>query len=206
MAQIPPFIYLQPVAVLATTEPEAGLDLDVAASRNYIKRLDASVPPPAAELVPMNQVLMKTFSSTPVIWDTQLVKEYQGLGEALTRMTELDEESKWGIERPVYEAACFVAAGLMINSFPAPRVFNHGPKSVVFNWTDTNSNNLYLTVSADRISALVSSPERIKRRLEFPTEQLLDYGNLLGSIRSAQLGRPVLMPASGISDPTDFVG
>jgi hypothetical protein len=206
MAQIPPFVYLQPVAVLATNEPEADLDLDVAASRNYIKRLDASIPLAAAEMVPMNQVLMKTFSSTPVIWDTQLVKEYQGLGEALTQMTELDEESKWGIERPVYEAACFVAAGLMINSFPAPRVFNHGPKSVVFNWTDTNSNNLYLTVSADRISALVSSPERIKRRLEFPTERLLDYGNLLGSIRSAQLERPVLMPASGISDPTDFVG
>jgi hypothetical protein len=154
----------------------------------------------------MNQILRKTFSSTPVIWQTQLGTEYQDLGEALTQMTELDEGSEWGIERPVYEAACFVAAGLMVNSFPAPHVFSHGPKSVVFNWSDDNNNNLYLTVSADRISALISSPERIKRRLEYSAKELLNYRSLLGSIRSAQLEQPVLMPASGTSDPSEFVG
>jgi hypothetical protein len=192
-------IYLQPVAILATSEPNATSDLD-APPVNYLKRLDSSVPVPAAEMVPLNQVLIKTFSNTPVIWQSDLGKQYQNLGEALTQMTELDEGSEWRIDKPVYQAACFVAAGLMANSFPAPRVFSHGPESVVFNWSHQN-NNLYLTVSADRISALISSPERIKRRLDYSAKQLLNYDSLLASIRSAHSEQFVLMPASTTSDP-----
>jgi len=202
---LPTYVYLQPVAVLATSEPDSTPALETPVAGNYIKRLDSGVPVPAAEMVTLNQVLRKTFSNTPVIWQTQLSKEYQYLGEALTQMTELDEGSEWGIDRPVYDVACFVAAGLMINSFPAPRVFNHGPKSVVFNWSDDNNNNLYLTVSADRISALISSPERIKTRLDYSAKELLNYRNLLGSIRSAQLEQPVLMITSGTSDPSESV-
>ncbi len=202
---LPTYVYLQPVAVLATSEPNATSVLDAPLTGNYIK-LNSSVPVPAAEMAPLNQVLRRTFSSTPVIWEPQLGKEYQDLGEALTQMTELDEGSEWGIDRPVYDVACFVAAGLMVNSFPAPRVFNHGPKSVVFNWSDESNNNLYLTVSADRISALISSPERIKTRLDYSAKELLNYRSLLGSIRSAQLEQPVLMLASGTSDPFESVG
>jgi hypothetical protein len=203
MAKPPAYVYLQPVAVLATSEPDTTSAFVAPATGSHIKRLDSSVPVPPAEMVPWNQVLRKTFSNTPVIWQTQLDKEYQDLGDALTQMTELEDESEWVIERPVYDAACFVAAGLMASSFPAPRLFNHGPKSVVFNWTDDNKNNLYLTVSADRISALVSSPERIKKRLDYSAKELLNYRNLLGSLRSAQLEQPVLMLASGTSDPSE---
>jgi hypothetical protein len=39
----------------------------------------------------------------------------------------------------------------------------HGPDSVVFNWTD-GKDNLYLTVSKDQIAALLSSPEKILLR------------------------------------------
>ena len=198
-------IYLQPVAVLATSAPNATPAPDAPPPGNYLKRLDSTVPVQMAEIAPLNQVLRKTFSNTPVIWQSELSKQYQDLGEALTEMTELDEESELRIDRPVYDAACFVAAGLMVKEFPAPRIFNHGPKSVVFNWTHQN-NNLYLTVSADRISALISSPERIKTRLDYSANQLLNYDSILNSIRSAHLEQPVLMPANTTSDPSEFVG
>lgn len=205
MAWVLSNFYLQPVAVLATSEPTATAVLDAPPAENYIKRLDSSVPVPAADLVPLNQVLRQTFSSTPIIWQSELGNRYEDLGQALSQMTELDDQSDWGIERPVYDAACFIAAGLMVNSFPAPRVFSHGPKSVVFNWSE-EKNNLYLTVSADKISALISSPERIRARLDYSGNQILNYRNLMGSMRSAQLERPVLMPASATSDPSEFVG
>jgi hypothetical protein len=206
MPTLPSCVYLQPVVVLATSEPDANPLVEASATGRYIQRIEPNVPAPAAEMVSLNQVLTKTFSGTPFIWETQLRKEYQDLGEALTQMTDLDEGTEWAIERPVYETACFIAAGLMVNSFPAPRVFNHGPKSVVFNWSDEKSNNLYLTVSVDRISALISSPERIKTRLDYSAQHLLKYDNLLSSIRSAQLEQPVLMLASGNSDPSESVG
>jgi len=202
---LPTYVYMQPVAVLATSDVKETPALNAPLAKNYIK-LNSIVPIPAAEIAPLNQVLIKTFSATPVISQPQLEKEYRDLGEALTQMTELDEGSEWGIDPPVYHAACFVAAGLMINSFPAPRIFNHGSKSVVFNWSDKNNNNLYLTVSADRISALVSTPERIKKRLDYSSNELLNYRSLLGSIRSAQLQQPILMLASGTSDPPESVG
>lgn len=198
-------IYLQPIAVLATSEPNTIPAPDTSHAENYIKRLDASVPLPPAEIVPLNQVLTKAFSGTPVIWQSELGKEYEDLGEALSQMTEFEDGSEWVIDRSVYEAARFVAAGLLQNSFPAPRVFNHGPQSVVFNWSN-ESNNLYLTVSSDRISALISSPDRIRRRLDYSPKELLNYNNILGSIRSAQLEQPVLMLPTGTSDPSEFVG
>jgi len=91
---------------------------------------------------------------------------------------------------PVYNAACYVAAGLMANSFPAPRIFTHGPKSVVFNWSN-EVDNLYLTISADKISALISSPERIKRRIDYSANELMNPSLALSSIRAAYSEKPV---------------
>src|SRR6266850_2368720 len=113
-----------------------------------------------------SRIVRETFSSVPMISRHELATEFRELGEALAEMRELDEDSEGRIDPPVYETAYRVAAELMAYSFPAPQAFTHGPKSVVFNWT-RECNNLYLTVSADRISALVSTPARIKRRLEF---------------------------------------
>jgi hypothetical protein len=151
-------------------------------------------------------ILKATFSSVPVIWDWELNQQYQELGEALSEMTELEEGDEWKIDAPVYNAACYVAAGLMANSFPAPRVFNHGPKSVVFNWSN-ETDNLYLTVSSDQISALVSSPECIKRRIDYSAKGLMDPSLALPSIRAAYWKKPVQRLITGVvSEPPEQVG
>jgi hypothetical protein len=118
-----------------------------------------------------NLILKTSFSSLPVISQSELNQEYQELGRALSELTELDQGNDWKVDAPVYATALFVAAALMASSYPAPRIFSHGPKSVVFNWCH-KTDNLYLTISADKLSALISSPQRIKRRLEFSTNEL----------------------------------
>lgn len=151
-------------------------------------------------------ILRTTFSSVPIIWDSELNQEYEELGEALSEMTELEEGDEWKIDAPVYNAACYVAAGLMANSFPAPRIFNHGPRSVVFNWSN-EADNLYLTISADQISALISSPERIKRRIDYSANGLMDPSLALPSIRAAYWKKPVQRLITGaVSDPSELVG
>jgi hypothetical protein len=151
-------------------------------------------------------VLKTTFSSVPIIWQSELRREYQELGKALGEMTEFGDGDEWKIEAPVYVAACYVAAELMANSFPAPRIFNHGPKSVVFNWSK-EADNLYLTVSADRVSALISSPERIKRRIDLSARELANPSLALSSIRAAYSEEPVKQLLTGaVSDPPELVG
>jgi len=156
--------------------------------------------------MPTETLILATFSSVPVIWESELrQQEYQELGAALGEMTKLEEGDEWKIDPPVYNAACYVAAGLMVHSFPAPRIFNHGTKSVVFNWS-YGADNMYLTISADHISALISSPERIKRRVEYSLNELTDPSTALQSVRTF-LKKPVQRLASGaVTDPTEFVG
>jgi hypothetical protein len=159
------------------------------------------------DVMPAETLILTTFSSVPVIWESELRRqEYQQLGAALGEMTKFEEGDEWKIDPPVFSAACHVAAGLMANSFPAPHIFNHGTKSVVFNWSQ-GADNLYLTVSADHISALISSPERIKRRVEFSVNELADPSFILPSIRAAYFKKPVQRLITGaVSDPTEFVG
>jgi len=153
-------------------------------------------------------VWAENFSSVPVVWDSELVLHYQELGEALSQLTCFEEDnSEWEIEPSVYAAACYVAAGLMFNALPVPKVFNHGRKSVVFNWSN-NADNLYLTVSSDRISALISSPERIQRRIEYPAAELIDPEFALLSIRAAYTKKPArrLITGAIASDAAELVG
>ncbi len=158
------------------------------------------------DVMPPETLIMTTFSSVPVIWESELRhQEYQELGAALSEMTKLEEGDEWKIDPPVYNAACYVAAGLLAHSFPAPRIFNHGSKSVVFNWS-YGADNMYLTISADHISALISSPERIKRRVEYSANELMDPSAALSSVR-AFLKKPVQRLVTGaVTDPTEFVG
>ncbi len=148
-----------------------------------------------------NQLLRMTFSSVPIVWQSEINQEYQELGEALEEMTQLDEGDEWKVDVVVYQVACQVAAELLANSFPAPRIFNHGPKSVVFNWSRGND-NLYLTISSDYISALVSSPERIKRRIEFSTKDLLEPALVFRGLLSEQ---PVVSTSKATSQVSGFV-
>jgi hypothetical protein len=135
------------------------------------------------------RIINTSFSSVPIIWESELNAEYRELGEALSGMSELTEGDEWRIDTPVYTAASNVAAVLRANSIQAPRVFNHGPKSVVFNWSN-NADNLYLTVSADHISALISSPQRIKRRIEFSAHDLVDSAHTIAFVKAAFLEKP----------------
>jgi len=141
-------------------------------------------------------------SSVPVVRGAQLQEEYWELAEALSEMTQLEQAEEWKIEAAVYNAACYVAAGLMANSFPVPRVFNHGSQSVVFNWSD-GSDNLYLTVSADRMSAMISSPERIKQRVDL---SLVDPSRALSFVRAAYYKKPVKQLIAGTVTPPEAVG
>ncbi len=155
--------------------------------------------------VPSESRVLKTyFSSVPLIWQWELRQEYLELGEALSELTEVKEEEEWRIDTLVYDAASQVAAQLMDNFLPTPRIFSHGPESVVFNWSH-ETDNLYLTISASKISALISSPERIKRRVDFSGNQLLNPSNLLTFFGSVQLGHPVIPVGSAVSDPPDYV-
>jgi len=132
------------------------------------------------------------------------MQEYHELGETLSEMTTLDEGDEWQLEAPVFNVACYVAAELMTNAFPAPQLFNHGPKSVVFNWS-RGLDNLYLTVSSDRLSALISSPERIKRRVEYSLNELLSAGRIFGAIQSVYLDQQVIVTVSGASDRSEIL-
>jgi hypothetical protein len=205
--KLPISIHLQPFAVLATSELQgtsAPEPLPGDPAPFYIERLDPSLPGPL--VATSSQIVRTTFSSIPVIWQSELGQEYQELGDALGQLTEVNQGDEWGVEPLVYGAACFIAAGLMVNSFPAPRVFNHGPKSVVFNWSCA-ANNLYLTISADRISALISSPERIQKRIEFSAADLLNPTLLLSTIQSAHPDQPIPMRLNGaLPDPPELVG
>lgn len=157
---------------------------------------------------PPQEILRRSFATVPTISELELNREYQELGEALKQMTAIDHLDDWQIESDVYYAACSIAAELLASSFPAPRVFTHGPKSVVFNWSD-NCDDLYLTISADRVSALISSPDRIKRRVDLLITQLLDSQNALTSIRAAYYRKPVkLVTASSTVDdlPKKVIG
>jgi hypothetical protein len=116
--------------------------------------------------------------------------DYQELGQALFEMKETDEQ-EWAIDESVYTMASFVAAALMAYAQPAPKLFSHGSKSVVFNWME-DKRNTYLTVSAGYISTLVSSPEQIERRRDVPISKLLGTSQLLSAIKAAQLDGPVV--------------
>ena len=151
-----------------------------------------------------NWVFRKAFSSVPVVLQAQLSEEYRDLGEALGEMTELEPDDEWRIEPSVYDAARFVAVGLMANSCPAPRILSHGPKSVVFNWP-RDTDNLYLTVSADRMSALISSPERIKQRMDLSLAESL-AALVFSATQPRHLGQSLRLLTGAVSDPSEIVG
>lgn len=212
MLTYPTEIYRQAIVVLeSNSEPPAAYPRAVPIPNSsgnyaYTKQMITNVPETATAGSQTQSVLLRTtFSSVPVIWKSELMREYQELGNALSEMNELEEGDEWKIDAAVYVAACYVAAGLMANSFPAPRVFTHGRKSVVFNWSK-ETDNLYLTVSADRASALVSSPERIERRVEWSTAELADPSTALSSIKAVCSADPLRLLTGTVPDPHEIVG
>jgi hypothetical protein len=204
-------LYQQAFVVLDSASTSGSLSAplvskDSAGAGSYAGLVNSGSAPASTASQPYTQTLVlgTPFSSMSVVHRAELSREYQELGQALSEMTELEEGDAWKIETPVYAAACFVAAGLMSYSLPAPRIVNHGPKSVVFNWSH-EADSLYLTVSADRMSALISSPQRIKRRVEYSLKDLSNPALALSSVRPAYLGEPVKFLVTG-SVATEPIG
>lgn len=195
MPGYPSKVYRQTLVVLTSTSDPSAYCAEPAAAHEEavgvkIRRLQSGS---ISLAVPQTEVIIfagPMSSTVPVILASELAHDYRELGEALNELRDLDADDEWKIDAPVYHAACFVAAELMANNFSVPRVFAHGPHSVVFNWHN-GLDNLYLTVSADRMSALISSPERIKRRIDYSASDLIDPAFTLSSIRAAYLEHPI---------------
>lgn len=118
----------------------------------------------------------------------ELSSEYQELGDVLGEMAELGEGDGSWVEAPVLNMAQRVAAEFMNTSFPVPQLFTHGSNSVVFTWA-RGSDNLYFTVSVDKAYALISTPEQITWRMEWPLADVLNKGCVC-SVRSGRVGSP----------------
>jgi len=152
-----------------------------------------------------NVAVISSISTVPAVWESELLQEYRELGDALAELQQLDDDDEWKIDAPVYDAACSVAFVLMMNWVPAPQILHHGSDSVVFNWT-SNVNNLYLTISSDKMSALISSPERIKRRIEFSPQALQNPIPAVRYLQSSYLDQPLNFTVSTASDSVASVG
>lgn len=129
----------------------------------------------------------QTEISVSAILQPELRSQYEELGEALNELGEMDDD-EWHVDPDVYHVACYAASSLMDNGFPAPQVFTHGPKSVVFNWL-AGSRNLYLTLSRSVISALISTPKSVEHRLQFTVAQLESQETIFPLIEQVCFGR-----------------
>jgi hypothetical protein len=115
--------------------------------------------------------------------ETIFSPEYQHLESALFELRSSDDD-QLKIEAPVYGASMQVAAMLVEQSVRQPTIFSHGPKSVVFTWS-LNSNDLYITITANRMSILVSSREGIQRRVDITRPQVDKTDALFSALGAA---------------------
>ena len=197
-------LYAQPLLVRAvgTDQPEqlSHEQISAGTTRAIVTRADTANTITIGTLEPQTQFLTTITSSTiPEIWQSELTSRYVELGQSLSEMTRLDADEEWKIEPAVYQTASFVASQLMAHQVPAPTLFNHGSKSVIFNWTH-NSDNLYLTISSDKISALISSPAEIKRREQFEARQLLSSSFFVLTF-NAPTQTPLVLQTRADSEP-----
>jgi hypothetical protein len=183
------FSYLEPIYSQAVY-------IRASSALNFQEPGTAGVWPDAISLESRSIVVKETLSSAPSIWDYELAQSYKELGDALGELKELPQDDDWNIEPAVYNAASYIAAELLSHSYPAPQVFTHGPKSVVFNWS-YGSDDLYLTISADGMSALISSPQHIQRRIDYAANQLPNYSFGLFAVGVVSWGKPIRQLPTG---------
>lgn len=94
--------------------------------------------------------------------------EYFDLAQTLKDMHD-GEDAELSIDSAVYNTSLQVAAALFEINIPAPYVFSHGPKSVVFNWDD-GVHNLYLTIGKTRLWAATSTRDKIQGQFELTAQ------------------------------------
>jgi hypothetical protein len=86
---------------------------------------------------------------------TDTTEDWNDLYEAIEELFEYEY-----IDNPVRSIAQKMRSKLL-GVVPCPKVFCHGPDSVVFNWEKGNE-NLYLTVSSTDASIVYSTPTDIE--------------------------------------------
>lgn len=157
-----------------------------------------------------NSFGLSIFSQTALVSKTSIatahsnfVSAYSEVGQALGEMASSDTDDDWKIEPAVINNANLVAIELMANAYPAPRIFSHGSKSVVFNW-ELNDKNIYLTISENKLSALVSNQETITFQKVFSGNEILERTYALLTIRSAQADQNFVSSAGSSTDALDI--
>ncbi len=148
---------------------------------------------PNVQIVPLNTVVMgNSFVCYPANSSPQLASDYGELGETLAELRDSSADDEWLIDEPVYDIATQVASSLMALSYPAPKIFSHGRKSVVFNWEAADDRSLYLTISKDYVAGLLSSPSKIERRVQVPVALLVDTSLVRPFVEWTKSGQPVV--------------
>ena len=122
--------------------------------------------------------------------------KYENVNEALVELHSVDAED-WRLDDAVYRSSVQVAAALLYNNVPTPTVFSHGPNSVVFNWSGPDNSNLYLTVGATRLSALISTFHDITYRAELVGPMFNSSERFFAALgATGSLGEPLLIASS----------
>jgi hypothetical protein len=125
------------------------------------------------------------------------ILRYEDVSEALSELHSFDVADDWRLDESVYRSSVQVAAALFDKNIPTPTVFSHGPKSVVFNWSGPDNSNLYLTVSATRLSALVSTVHSITYRAELVGPSFNHANGFFSALGFASyLGEPLVLTGS----------
>jgi hypothetical protein len=118
-------------------------------------------------------------------------ESYRALSETLNELSNSSEDDEWHIDDDVHKTSIQVAAALLDKNIPAPHVFSHGPKSVVFDWHD-GEHNLYLTVGKCRLWVAISSASEVRARLELTAPTKNVAAAFLEGLQQSFINRPVL--------------
>jgi hypothetical protein len=166
-----------------STAPSSGAD----PSHHYVYFASGSATWPQGEgRLKAYSINMSANSSSQ--HDVLIKDTYKELELALAELNEPEDED-WKVEESVYRHSIQIAAALMHMAIPRPGVFTHGPNSIVFNWTQSHD-NLYLTITDDKLYVLMSSPQEIKFRAELGTALITDTNVFLSALGSVQLSTP----------------
>src|SRR5215468_2258756 len=104
MLNYPSNIYRQAVVVLgASTRAQAYSQTVLDPAGNYASARIVSAETMVSEtetVLPESRVFQMTLSSVPVIWESELSQDYRELGQALSELTELQQDDDWHIDPP----------------------------------------------------------------------------------------------------------
>jgi len=139
--------------------------------------------------------LLPTVSNFASASSAEILAGYYDLGDSLGEMNELGADDDWKIDNAIFNKACLFAGKLLEYAYPPPKIFNHGPKSIVFSWSE-NGRDAYLTIAENSASTLISEGGEIIRRTKYPIDQIANPAFASQVIPPMQLASPVRLLSS----------